>query len=88
MLRVYAHMGKKLVARAGDLTDNPYAPWVRAYDSAEFDASVDEAVALFERCAEGTTVAVRERMTAVFGQAVTYELHFWATAARFQDWRV
>ena len=85
---VYAHMGKKLVARAGDLTDNPYAPWVQAYDSAEFDASVDEAVALFESCAEGTTEAVRARMTNAFGQAMLYELHFWATAARFQDWSV
>jgi len=83
---VYAHMGKVLVARAGDLTDNPYAPWVRAYDSPEFDEAVDDAVGLYERCAAGTTEEGRLRMAEVFAQATLYELHFWATSAAFQDW--
>ena len=83
---VYAHMGKVLVERAGDLTDNPYAAWVEAYDSEEFDSAVDQAVALYEKAAEATTEAGRKQMAEAFEQATIYELHFWATAARFQDW--
>lgn len=85
---VYAHMGKVLVERAGDLTGNPYALWVQAYDAPEFDAAVDEAVTLYERCAQAATEQGRSRMAATFAQATMYELHFWATSAAFQDWSV
>ncbi|MGO1398163.1 MAG: TenA family protein [Brevibacterium yomogidense] len=85
---VYAHMGKVLVERAGDLTANPYAAWVQAYDSPDFDSAVDDAVTLYERCAAGTTEDGRGRMADAFAQATVYELHFWATSAAFQDWSV
>lgn len=83
---VYAHIGKVLVARAGDLGANPYRVWVEAYDSEEFDGSVDAAVEVCERAAAGTTEAVRAQMATAFARATVYELRFWATAAAFESW--
>lgn len=84
---VYAHMGKVLTERVGErMADHPYREWIETYDSAEFDASVDGAVAIFEGLAAAAAPAVREAMFAAFRQATVYEWHFWAAAHVVQGW--
>lgn len=90
---VYAHMGKVLTARAAeraaagaDIEANPYAAWIRMYDSEEFDRAAAQAVAVYERLAAGATEEIRERMEVAFRRATVYELHFWARAGALEDW--
>ncbi|GAA1850181.1 TenA family protein [Brevibacterium marinum] len=84
---VYAHMGKVLVERAGQMSaDHPYRTWVQTYDSPEFDESTRKAVQLLEQELENAPTEVAARMRDTFEQACVYELHFWASAHALQDW--
>ncbi|WP_349828176.1 TenA family protein [Brevibacterium litoralis] len=97
---VYAHVGKVLVARAEEahasgtrmsLDTHPYGTWIRTYDSPEFDASVVQAVGVYEKLAaeagEGPAGdALRERMERAFVRATVFERHFWDTAHHLQNW--
>jgi len=84
---VYAHVGKTLVRRATTLTSgHPYATWIAAYSSEEFDRSTREAVGILERALSGAAEAERTRMAEAFEQACAYEWHFWATAHALQGW--
>ncbi|MCQ9367460.1 TenA family protein [Brevibacterium sp. 91QC2O2] len=88
---VYAHIGKVLVqrVRAGsrDLAGHPFATWIEAYDSPDFDASVVGAVGILEGLLEAAPKAELTRMVQTFRQACLYELHFWAAAHVGQDWQ-
>ena len=82
---VYAHMGKVLVERAGQMSaDHPYRTWVQTYDSPEFDESTRQAVQLLEQELTNAPAEVAARMRATFEQACVYELHFWASAHALQ----
>ena len=84
---VYAHMGKVLVERAGQMSaDHPYRTWVQTYDSPEFDESTRQAVQLLEQELDNAPAEVASKMRATFEQACVYELHFWASAHVLQDW--
>lgn len=84
---VYAHMGKVLVARAGQMSeDHPYRTWVQTYDSPEFDESTRQAVGVLEQELDRAPAEEAARMRAAFEQACVYELHFWASAHAMQDW--
>lgn len=89
---VYAHVGKVLVARPGAVSAaNPYRAWVETYDSAEFDASVDGAVAIYERVAaeagDGESgCAVRAAMEEAFVRATAFEYRFWNSAHARENW--
>ncbi len=86
---IYAHVGKVLVQRARALGEgHPYRTWVDTYDSEVFDASTRQAVAILESELVRADAAERARMAAVFAQACTYELHFWAMAHRLQAWEL
>src|SRR5699024_2467202 len=86
---VYAHVGKTLVARAGELSpSHPYKTWIETYDSVEFDAATRSAVAVLEELFECATPAEGERMTAAFTRSCVYELHFWASAHARQGWEI
>ena len=84
---VYAHMGKVLVERAGQMSEgHPYQTWVQTYDSPEFDESTRQAVQILEQELDKAPAEEASRMRAVFEQACRYELHFWASAHSLQDW--
>lgn len=84
---VYAHMGKVLVERAGQMSeDHPYRTWVQTYDSPEFDESTRQAVQILEQELDKASAEDAARMRATFEQACVYELHFWASAHALQDW--
>lgn len=84
---VYAHAGKVLVEKAGKLEDgHPYRTWVATYDSADFDRATRRAVSILERHLMQADEAGRQRMISTFTLACRYELRFWATAHRFEDW--
>src|SRR5699024_1331888 len=86
---VYAHMGKVLVDRAGELSPaHPYKTWIETYDSAEFDTATRHAVAVLEELFEHATPAETERMTAAFTRSCVYALHFWAAAHAQQGWDI
>lgn len=84
---VYAHMGKVLVERAGQMAeDHPYSTWVQTYDSPEFDESTRHAVQILEQELAKAPSEEAMRMRAAFEQACLYELHFWASAHAMQNW--
>ncbi|WP_101653423.1 TenA family protein [Brevibacterium ihuae] len=84
---VYAHMGKVLTAAVGDrMADHPYREWIETYDSPEFDAAVDGAVAIYEGLAEDAGPAVRKAMVEAFRQATVYECSFWDSAHVIEGW--
>ena len=84
---VYAHMGKVLVERAGQMSEgHPYKTWVQTYDSPEFDESTRQAVQILEQELDRAPAEEAARLRAAFEQACVYELHFWASAHAMQDW--
>lgn len=84
---VYAHMGKVLIERAGEMDENhPYRTWVQTYDAPEFDESTRKAVEILERELDRAPADEAARMRAAFERACVYELHFWASAHALQDW--
>ncbi|HEX7386911.1 MAG TPA: TenA family protein [Castellaniella sp.] len=84
---VYAHMGKVLTERAGSLAaDHPYATWIAAYSSPEFDDSTRQAVSILEDQYGAATDPERQQMNHAFEQACLYEWHFWASAHELQGW--
>ncbi|MEY8569091.1 TenA family protein [Brevibacterium linens] len=86
---VYAHMGKVLVDRAGQMADDhPYRTWVQTYDSPDFDESNRHAVQILEQELAKAPSEEAARMRAAFEQACVFELHFWASAHAMQNWDV
>ncbi len=86
---VYAHMGKVLVEKAGQMSDDhPYRTWVETYDAPEFDEATRQAVQILEQELETAPAEDAARMRAAFEQACVYELHFWASAHAMQNWDV
>lgn len=59
---------------------NPYADWIACYSDPAFDASNQLAIDLCDRMAEGTTPAVRARMTEAYRRSSQLEWLFWHAA--------
>jgi thiaminase/transcriptional activator TenA len=77
---VGAHIHKSSVA------GNPYQAWIDTYSGEEFEALVDEAIALCDAAAERSTPALREKMTEAYAFAARLEFDFWSAGYTLRKW--
>jgi len=75
---LYADIGARLLARAGDLAQHPYADWVATYGDPGFVAMSDVARELADRAAADAGDAVRARMVDAFVRSCEHEVAFFA----------
>ncbi|MDR1670899.1 MAG: TenA family protein [Alistipes sp.] len=86
---VGAHIHKTAKANAGAGAEsgaNPYQAWIDTYVGDEFDALVDEAIALCDAAAERSTPELRARMMAAYTFATRLEFDFWAAGYNLRTW--
>jgi len=65
---------------------NPYQAWIDTYSGEEFEALVDEAIALCDAAAERSTPDMREKMTAAYAFAARLEYDFWNAGYLLRKW--
>ncbi|MDO4784455.1 MAG: thiaminase II [Propionibacteriaceae bacterium] len=85
---IYSDVGKRLLARAGDLADHPYGDWIGLYADEAFDAEVEKAKAIVNALAAEASPDEAERMHEAFATASRYEWMFWDAAWRLETWPV
>ena len=83
---IYREVGHVLAA--GSSPDPLYARWIATYGSAEFDAIVDEVLAVADRIGTELGTAERERCLRHFRITARYEWMFWDAAFRRLDWPI
>ncbi|WP_237223863.1 bifunctional hydroxymethylpyrimidine kinase/phosphomethylpyrimidine kinase [Rothia nasisuis] len=77
---LYAEIGELLAA--ANRPDHPYTAWLSMYGSADFRASVEQALAYIEAALEVASPQVRSLATQAYQQASAHELHFFDQAHR------
>ena len=65
---------------------NPYKAWIDTYADERFGQAVRTVIAITDRAAEATTVAMRSKMLAAFTRACQYEWLFWDGAYQRRTW--
>ena len=65
---------------------NPYKAWIDTYADERFGEAVCAVIAITDRAAEATTVAMRSKMLAAFTRACQYEWLFWDGAYQRRTW--
>lgn len=85
---IYAEVGKRLLAKAGDLGGHPYGDWIGLYADEAFDTQVEQAKVIVDRLASTTGQDEVERMHEAFATASRYEWMFWDAAWRLESWPV
>ncbi|WP_444662077.1 bifunctional hydroxymethylpyrimidine kinase/phosphomethylpyrimidine kinase [Cellulomonas sp. CW35] len=73
---VYADLGARLRARAGDLTAHPYGDWVGTYGDEEFAAVTAQARAHADAAGRSLDAAGRARMREVLAVSCEHEVAF------------
>ncbi|WP_169787569.1 bifunctional hydroxymethylpyrimidine kinase/phosphomethylpyrimidine kinase [Leucobacter celer] len=82
---MYADLGTRLVR--GEFNEyacspeHPYAEWIAAYDSPEFEADTEQAIGIVTRFASRATPEVRERMWRAFETSAVWEREFFGQTA-------
>jgi thiaminase/transcriptional activator TenA len=82
--RIYREVGAHIYKNSAK--GNPYQAWIDTYVGEEFDAQVDQAMALCDAAAERTTPEMRERMTAAYAYAARLEYDFWNAGYFLRKW--
>ncbi len=80
---VGAHIYKNATAEG-----NPYQAWIDTYVGEEFDALVDEAIALCDAAAARSTPEQQARMTSAYAFAARLEYDFWNAGYKLREWEV
>lgn len=83
---VYADVGERLMAKAGDLSAHPYGDWIATYADEEFAQATEQVKTIADRLAERADEFTVARMREAFTRATTYEWMFWDAAWRMEDW--
>lgn len=73
---LYADIGARVLARAGDLTAHPYGDWIGTYGDPGFAAAAARACALADAAAHEAGAATRARMHAAFATSCAHEVAF------------
>ncbi len=81
---IYLEAGKRLAEKGSPVAE--YAQWIRQYSGAEYERSVKEALAIFDRAAKGAGAREREAARAAFERSARYEWMFWEMAWRMERW--
>lgn len=82
--RGYAEIANHLATRAAP--DTPYADWIAAYTSAEYQELAAWLAGLADRLEEQAGPAERERMATAYVFGLRYEAAFWRMALEGEDW--
>lgn len=77
---LYAEIGELLAA--SNTPDHPYTAWLSMYGSADFRASVEQALSYVEAALEDAPPRVRSLAAQAYQQASAHELHFFDQAHR------
>lgn len=85
---IYREVGAYIYksAKSSGVENNPYQAWIDTYVGEEFDALVDEAIALCDAAAERSTPDLREKMTAAYAFAARLEYDFWNAGYLLRKW--
>lgn len=83
---VYEHVGRSILTEVGDVTDHPYATWIRTYADDDFAAAVARMRDIVDRVADGATEETRGSMRAAFVRGCELEWMFWDAAYRRETW--
>lgn len=83
---VYADVGERLMAKAGELAGHPYGEWIAAYADEEFAQATEQAKAIAGRRAAAADRVTVARMREAFHRSTTYEWMFWDAAPRREAW--
>lgn len=73
---LYADIGARILARAGDLAVHPYGDWVGTYGDPEFAAAAARACGFADAAARDVGAATRARMLAAFVTSCAHEVAF------------
>ncbi|ADG74534.1 phosphomethylpyrimidine kinase [Cellulomonas flavigena DSM 20109] len=73
---LYADIGARVLARAGDLSTHPYRDWVGTYGDPEFAAATADACAFADAAARDVGAGTRARMLAAFTTSCAHEVAF------------
>ncbi|GAA4629210.1 bifunctional hydroxymethylpyrimidine kinase/phosphomethylpyrimidine kinase [Cellulomonas oligotrophica] len=78
---LYADVGARILARAGDLAAHPFGDWVGTYGDPGFAALADEARRLTDEAAREVGAGERARMLAAFVTSCEHEVAFFDQVA-------
>lgn len=88
---IYQDVGARLLDRVGaavhDVARHPYGDWIAQYGDEEFAASVEQAKAIADGCAQAAP-HLRAAMDLAYDTASRYEWMFWDAAHRRETWPV
>lgn len=79
--RVYAEVGRHVLARRSPGDDHPYGAWIDTYAAPEFAAAVRSAEAYLDAAAEH-----REDVLTAYRRSTRFEWMFWDAAWRGETW--
>jgi thiaminase/transcriptional activator TenA len=82
---IYREVGAHIYKNA-TTEGNPYKAWIDTYVGEEFEALVDEAIALCDAAAARSTELMREKMTAAYIFAARLEYDFWNAGYCLHKW--
>ncbi len=85
---IYQDVGARLLNRASDRLDHPYADWIASYADPAFAAVTTQAKALTDTLATDAPPAALDQMHAAFKTASRFEFLFWDAAWRKEQWPV
>ncbi|MCM1028939.1 MAG: TenA family protein [Pseudoflavonifractor sp.] len=77
---IYQRVGQWIVEHQSDTEQNPYRDWISTYSDPVFEQSCQKAIDICDSLAEGTSPAVRDRMTETYRQCSRMEWLFWHSA--------
>lgn len=75
---VYREVGLSIAKLSNH--NNPYARWIETYASDDFNATVNEAIHIFDHLAEETSPTMRKKMLDTFYKSTCLEWYFWDDA--------
>ncbi len=83
---IYREVGAHIYKLSAGSENNPYKAWIDTYVGEEFEALVDEAIALCDAAAARNTPQVQARMTEAYEFAARLEYDFWNAGYLLRKW--
>lgn len=85
---IYAEVGNKLLATAGELSSHNYGDWIALYGDPAFADQVRLAKNIVDQAAETASLSEQEQMHTAYATAARYEWMFFDAAWRLETWPV
>ena len=84
---IYAEVGKHIYQK-GNVNTNPYQKWLDTYVAADFEISVNYAIAVTDKASQTASSEEIKLMERAFYRAAQFEWMFWDSAYRLEKWPV